>query len=305
VKRYLSLADVIELLKVLTPTCGNQTYNTNAITKVDDHQLPKLLCPININANSASNNNNNNISKSATCTAPNATVAIGSAEGEIAEPGKAGTPSVSTSQGDVSSKGINQQDEYGNFKQSIEKVEDDLHPLTFDKGVDDLHPLTFDKEVDDLTPLSKIIEKDDLHPLTFDKEEDDLAPLVKIIEKHNLKKWLQNQLGTDCDDLKKRNPNEEMMKLIDAMEAADELKMDKQNLQKKLDQLNQQNNPANAQEIESGNKIMEAITKGQQCIEQKKSTNPGWADKYGLSPTINNGLQTQGSNTSFIKGLFN
>jgi tetratricopeptide (TPR) repeat protein len=305
VKRYLSLADVIELLKVLTPTCGNQTYNTSAITKVDDHQLPKLLCPININANSASNNNNNNISKSATCTAPNATVAIGSAEGEIAEPGKAGTPSVSTSQGDVSSKGINQQDEYGNFKQSIEKVEYDLYPLTFDKGVDDLHPLTFDKEVDDLTPLSKIIEKDDLHPLTFDKEEDDLAPLVKIIEKHNLKKWLQNQLGTDCDDLKKRDPNEEMMKLIDAMEAADELKMDKQNLQKKLDQLNQQNNPANAQEIESGNKIMEAITKGQQCIEQKKSTNPGWADKYGLSPTINNGLQTQGSNTSFIKGLFN
>lgn len=299
------VGEAIGFLKYKGSECS-VTYNENALKAVDLYELPKLLCPVNVNTMQGANNNAN-INKSATGTVPNVTIAIGASDGGIAEPGKAGTPSVKTSLGEVNSSGYNGKDAYGNFKQSIEQ--DELTPLPiFTKDGDELTPLSkIPQEEDELTPLSKIIkEEDDLTPLPiFTKEGDYLAPLVKIIEKHNLKKWLQNQLGTDCDDLKKRNPYEEMLKLIDELEAMDELKMDKQNLQKKLDQLQQQNNPDNAAEIASGNKIMDAITKGQQCIDQKNQTDPGWADKIsGVASTIVNSLQTPGSITSFIKGLF-
>ncbi|MBS1666605.1 MAG: hypothetical protein JST58_04440 [Bacteroidetes bacterium] len=284
------VAEAIGFLKDQESAC-NLTYNRNAITAVKPYELPKLLCPVNINSMPGANNN---ISKSASSKAPNVSIAFESGDGSIAEPGKGGTPYFNTSQGEVNSSGYNGQDAYGNFKQSIEK--------------DDLAPLAKINDEDELTPLAKILkEEDDLAPLAiFTKEGDMLEPLAKIIEKHNLKKWLQDQLATNCDDLKKRDPYEETLKLIDAMEAADELKMDKQNLQKKLDQLNQQNDPANAAEIASGNKIMQAIEAGQQSIDKKNQTNPGWADKIsGVAPTIVNSLQTSGSNTSFIKGLFN
>jgi tetratricopeptide (TPR) repeat protein len=285
------VAEAIAFLKYQSSAC-NATYNNNAITVVNPYDLPKFLCPVSINSIEGVKNNNN-ISKSASSKTPNVSIAFESGDGSIAEPGKGGTPYVKTSLGEVNSSGYNGQDAYGNFKQSVEE--------------DDLTPLTPTKEEDDLTPLAKILkQEDDLEALpVFTKDGDMLAPLVKIIEKHNLKKWLQDQLATNCDDLKKRDPNEETMKLIDALDAADELKADKQNLQKKLDQLNQQNNPANAEEIASGNKIMEEITKGQQRIEQKNKTSPGWADKIsGIAPTIVNSLQSPGTIIGFIKGLF-
>ncbi|MGZ3834291.1 MAG: hypothetical protein ACXVB0_12260, partial [Mucilaginibacter sp.] len=78
-------------------------------------------------------------------------------------------------------------------------------------------------------------------------------------------------------------------------------------LQDVLNQVTQKNNAANAQQIESGNKIMDEIAKAQQSVEQKNQTDPGWQDKIGLtgvSPTIVNSLQTPGTNTSYFKGLF-
>jgi hypothetical protein len=175
------------------------------------------------------------------------------------------------------------------------KVEDDLAPLA--KFEDDLAPLAnlvVDPKtgyVDDLAPLTKIV--------------DDLAPLPKLIIKHNLKQWLQDQLGTNCDELKKMDPNSSKPPNRDIKKELDE---DMKDLQEVLDMLTKQNNPANAQEIASGQYIMGDIVKGQQCVEQLNQAIPGWQDKIGqtgVSPTIVNSLQTPGSNTGFIKGLFN
>jgi len=53
---------------------------------------------------------------------------------------------------------------------------------------------------------------------------------------------------------------------------------------------------------------LDQLGKAIQRIEQKNKPDPGRADKisqYTATPTIVNGLQNHGSNTSFIKGLFN
>jgi len=57
-----------------------------------------------------------------------------------------------------------------------------------------------------------------------------------------------------------------------------------------------------------GKFVLDQLGKAIQRIEQKNKPDPGRADKisqYTATPTIVNGLQNHGSNTSFIKGLFN
>ncbi len=54
-----------------------------------------------------------------------------------------------------------------------------------------------------------------------------------------------------------------------------DLSQDKQNLEKRMGQLVQENNPANAQEIASGKFVSNELDKAIQHIEQKNKTNPG------------------------------
>lgn len=313
VRQYIGHEDdLMAELKNLSPTCGHQSYNQNAITKVDDRQLPKLLCPVNINAQSTSNNTNTNISKSATCTAPNATVAIGSTEGGIAEPGKAGTPSVSSSQGETCSTGINEQDTYGSVENAVaqEKTNSEIEAAKNDevKPV----PEAITKPDAGALPASaknlKAQEDDDLAPLTVSPTKeykntlDDLAPLAKIVAKHHLKKWLQDKLGTDCDELKQMDQTPQPSN----KDIKTDLDQKAKDLQEIKDNLTKVNNPANAEKLESVKSLLEDIRNAQQSCEQKIQTDPGWQDKViGPVPTIVNGLQTPGSNNGFIKGLFN
>ncbi|MGZ3927158.1 MAG: tetratricopeptide repeat protein [Mucilaginibacter sp.] len=293
-------------------------YNDDALTAVDEPELPKLLCPVNFDPISNFNNSNSNISKSATGTVPNVTVAMGSRDGGIAEPGKGATPFIKTSQGDVSTSGVNDQDNYGQFKNGIDpaNANDDIEVTMDDQITITPGPNTRPVE-DNFSPLANEIKADEVE-VTMDpvikitpgpskrlqNSEDDLAPLVNIIIAHNLKEWLQHQLGTDCDDLKKMEQNPPAPPHRDIKKDLDD---DMRLLQDVLNQVTQKNNAANAQQIESGNKIMDEIAKAQQSVEQKNQTDPGWQDKIGLtgvSPTIVNSLQTPGTNTSYFKGLF-
>jgi tetratricopeptide (TPR) repeat protein len=279
------------------PGCENLAPLKPSKANINEPPLPKLLCPVNINANTVSNNYND-ISKSATGTAPNATVAIGSAEGEIAEPGRAGTPSVCTSQGDVCSNGINEQDEYGEANQCIEETKT-APPTEPIKGEDGLKPLAEQLMAQEAETKAK--------PSTGKRQAyDDYVSdaLLNILKKHNLRKWLQNQLSTDCDDLK---PMEQ-----DAPPPPIDIKNELDNvangLQEMANQLTQQNNPADAQKLESVKTLLDEIQNAQQCIDKKSKTDPGWAKKYNqltVSPTINNSLQAPNSNPTFIKGMFN
>jgi hypothetical protein len=245
---------------------------------------------------------------------------MGSSEGEIAEPGKGGTPAVKSSQGDLSSTGYNGQDAYQRLKNIVDKAlanSNNEPQITIDDPQVTPGPSKrlLNEEIDDLAPLTFQV-KEEEQEISIDNvkvkpgpsqrllaEEDDLAPLLPIAKKHSLKQWLQDQLGTDCEDLKPREQNPPP-----PMDIKKEMENNAKGLEEIAKQLSQQNSPDDAQRMETVKTLLDEVHKAQQCIDKKSQADPGWADKYGqstVSPTINNSLQIPGSNPTFIKGLFN
>ena len=307
-------------LKALSP-CEYKQNNNEPLRGLLMYKLPKLLCPVNLNSSPGINNNNTNISKSADGAVPNVTVAVGSSEGEIAEPGKGGTPAVKSSQGDVSSTGYNGQDAYQRMLNLVNNAlanSNNEPQITMDEPKITPGPSQrlLSEEVDNgLKPIASQIKQEEVEITSDDakvtlgpsqrllSEQGNVAPIMPIAKQHSLRQWLQDQLGTDCEDLKPREQNPPP-----PMDIKKEMENNAKGLEEIAKQLSQQNNPGDAQRMETVKTLLDEVHKAQQCIDKKSQADPGWADKYvqsTVSPTINNGLQTPGSNPTLIKGLFN
>jgi hypothetical protein len=307
-------------LKALSP-CEYKEKNNEPLRGLLNYKLPKLLCPVNLNSPPGINNNNSNITKSADGTVPNVTVAVGSSEGEIAEPGKGGTPAVKSSQGDISSAGYNGHDAYQRMLNMVNNAlanSNNETQITIDdpKITPGPSQRLLSEEVDnELKPIASQIKQEEVEITSDDakvtmgpsqrllSEQGSVAAIMPIAKQHSLKQWLQNLLGTDCEDLKPREQNPPP-----PMDIKKEMENNAKGLEEIAKQLSQQNNPGDDQRMETVKTLLDEVQKAQQCLDKKSQADPGWVDKYNQlvpSPTINNGLQIPGSNTSFIKGLFN